>query len=187
MSSNQPPRPYKRSLKQRISDNWIFALPVIGATGGAAAGVYYGATVLALSTVATAGLAVGAAVSGAVGLTAVGLGAYAAGHTVWKNKEYIALGAMFSVALAGKMLSWPFTKSWELLKKPFSGRLKKKQADAQNAPATAKPAKSKLADAQAGTDFNTAAPTKTPTKEAKNDNAPAQKQKKSKKGNTPGA
>lgn len=185
MSPNRPPQPYKRSLKQRISDNWIFALPVIGATGGAAAGVYYGATVLAMSAVATAGLAVGGAVSGAIGVTAVGLGAYAAGHTIWKNKEYIALGAMFSVALAGKMLSWPFTKSWDLLKKPFSGKSKKKQADAQNAPATAKPAKSKLADAQSGEDFNAAAPAKAPKKEAKNDNAPAQKQKKPKKGNAP--
>lgn len=104
-------RPFKRSLKDRIDDNWIFAMPVIGAIGGAAVGVSYGA---AASAVAATGLAVGGAVAGAIGLTALGIGGYVAAKSVWKNRAYITLGAMFSVALVGKMLSYPFKKIVEL-------------------------------------------------------------------------
>lgn len=88
------PHDYKESFQTAF----MFGLPAVGAMAGAGGLGYLGA-MAASSTAGAFALGAAGAIGGAVGGIGVGLGVYVAGHSLYKNKEYIVLGATF-IALA---------------------------------------------------------------------------------------
>lgn len=121
------PRPH--DYKETFQTAFMFGLPAVGAIAGAGGLGYLGAMATS-STVGAFALGAAGAIGGAVGGIGVGLGVYVAGHSLYKNKEYIALGMAF-IALAPFALA---KKGLVKLKNKLSRKPTQNQTDNTQAP-----------------------------------------------------
>ena len=119
------PHDYKESFQTAF----MFGLPAVGALAGAGGLGYLGAMATS-STVGAFALGAAGAIGGAVGGIGIGLGVYVAGHSLYKNKEYIGLGMAF-IALAPFALA---KKGLVKLKNKLSRKPAQNQADNTQAP-----------------------------------------------------